>query len=318
MDGRRTVLRLALVVLAALAPGGCAWLKRSPPPTPLPARLPPTPTLEQVVEAVNANASQIHSFSTDEARLSVPGVPSLRTSIAFERPRRLRLRAGMQLTGTELDVGSNDELFWIWVARQPPLYYCRHDQFDASPARRVLPVDPNWLIEAFGISPIDPTAAQGPSVLPGGRLEVREVRNTAEGPTTKITVVQATTGVVLEQQVYDSQGLLVARAYAREHRRDPLTGLIMPQVVEVECPRAEFSATIALGNVRINRPIENPASLWAMPAIEGAPMVDLCDPNLRLVPGGSGPPPIQSSALPPPVVSSAISRPHSGRNRLLR
>ena len=65
------------------------------------------------------------------------------------------------LTGPELDLGSNDEVFWFWVRReQPPaLYYCRHDQFAASPARQTLPIQPEWLIEAMGIAPFDPGAA---------------------------------------------------------------------------------------------------------------------------------------------------------------
>ena len=50
--------------------------------------------------------------------------PRLRASVAFQRPRRFRLRADTGLTGTELDLGSNDDLFWFWVRReQPPAMY---------------------------------------------------------------------------------------------------------------------------------------------------------------------------------------------------
>ena len=312
MEGYRSVLRLlAAAGVLTLGSSGCAWLT-PPPRVALPQTLPPSPTLEQVIRVVNYNSSQIHSFSTDEAVLSVPGMPSLRTNIAFERHRRLRLRAGTGITGAELDMGSNDELFWIWIKRQPPLYYCRHDQFALSPARRMLPIDPEWLIEALGIAELDPGLAhQGPFPQPGGRLEIRTVRQTADGPATKITLVDAATGVVVEQRVHDSQGLLVARASASRHRRDPMSGLIMPGVVKIECPRAQLSMWLELGKVDINSPRGNPAELWAMPRFRDWPTVDLGDPNLELAPvySPAGPP------TPPAAFSSRPRPPHRGWNR---
>ncbi len=294
MEGYRRVLRSLMVALVTLSGSGCAWL-RSPPRYALPTALPPSPPLEQVIGIVNNNSSRIHSFSTDEARLSVPGIPSLSAAIAFERvvpgslrPVRLRLRAGTGVFGPELDLGSNDELFWIWVTRQPPLYYCRHDQFAASPVRHRLPIDPQWLIEAAGLAEFDPALPhQGPYVRPGGRLEIRTVRETADGAETKITVVDARTGAVVEQHVYDPQRRLVASALASHHRRDPLTGAIMPRIVQIHCPRAQFSARLDLGNVRINRPVGNPMELWTMPTVDPRRMVDLGDPNLQIAPDDS-------------------------------
>jgi len=310
MEGHRTV-RWSLVVagLFALGASSCAWLRQTQRPT-LPQVLPPSPRLEQVIEAVNNNSAQIYSFSTDEATVSVPGTPSLRASIAFERPRRLRLRAGTGVTGTELDAGSNDELFWVWVKRQPPLYYCRHDRFAVSPARRMVPIEPEWLIEALGITGLDPALPhQGPNLLPGGRLEIRTARQAADGPTTRITHVDAVTGVVLEQSVYDHQGVLVARASASRHRRDPGTGLIMPGIVEIECPRAQFSMRIDLGNVRINPSPGISPELWTMPDFHDWPTVDLGDPNIELAPVG---PPV----TPPARLSSRPHPPRPAWNRM--
>jgi hypothetical protein len=310
MEGYRTVLwALAALALVALAGSGCAWLNPAPQYA-LPRKLPPSPTLEQVIQVVNANSSQIQSFSTDQARLSAPGIPSLRASIAFERPRRLRLRAETSLTGPELDVGSNDELFWIWVARQPPLYYCRHEQFAGSPLRRALPVEPEWLIEAFGISEFDPGLPHwGPTPRPGGRLEIRTTRQTADGPAVKITVVDGATGVLLEQHAYDAQGQLVVSALAGHHRQEPLSGLIMPRIVDIRCPRTQLAMRIDLGNVRINRPFVSTASLWTMPALDQVPMVDLGDPNLQFVPGCPPPGPLSE-------LSARPSRPRHGWNRM--
>ena len=181
----------------------------------------PPPTLEQVIDVVNRNSSQIHSFSTNHASISGPGFPSLAASVAFERPQRFRLRAAPDLTGTEFDLGSNDELFWFWLQRnQPPaMYYCRHDQFAASQARQMTPFEPRWLIEALGVVEFDPGLPHQLTVLPNDRLRIDTIRNTPEGPVTKITILDGSQGWVLEQHLYDAHRRLVASSVASGHRR---------------------------------------------------------------------------------------------------
>jgi hypothetical protein len=263
---------------------------------PLPRVLPPSPTLEQVIEVVNRNNSQIRSFSANRASLSGPGFPSLGASVAFERPQRFRLRAGTGLTGAEIDLGSNDELFWFWRKReQPPaLYYCRHDQFAISPARQTMPFEPAWLIEALGVTEFDPALPhQGPYPLPNDRLRIDTIRNTPDGPVTKITIIDGSQGWILEQHVFDARRRLLASSVASGHRRDPLSGLTMPTVVNINCPPAQLAMRIDLGAVEINRLSGDPATLWSMPSYPGAPLVDMADPNF------------QPAAAPAPVAASA-------------
>ena len=307
MDGYRTRLLLLVVVgLTGLSGASCPstlqpfWNWNAPPPAP--PVLPTTATLEQVIQVVNQNNSRIHSYSSDRATLSSPGMPSLRANLAFERPRRFRLRAETGITGPELDLGSNDQYFWFWIKRnQPPaVYFCRHDQFDASRAKQLLPIDPNLLIEALGTAELDPALPhQGPFFSPSGdRVEVRTVRETADGPVTKVTVVDARRGWVVEQRVFDARGQMVARSVTKRHRRDPLSNLVMPSLVEITCPLAQFSMEIDLGPVRINRPLGNPAELWTMPDYPGYPVVDLGNPDGPLSP-----------ATRPMAVSSRPGRP---------
>lgn len=250
---------------------------------PAPPVLPTEPTLEQVIDVVNANSSKIQTFSTNAATLSGSGFPSLRASVVFERPRRFRLRAETVMTGAELDVGSNDELFWFWVRRNEPraMYFCRHDQFATSPARRMLPIDPAWLIEALGVTELDPSLPhQGPFRVGTDRFAIHTVRETPDGPQTKVTAVDARRGLVVEQRVYDAAGQLVASAVTSRHRLDPLSGLMVPKVVDINCPAAELTLRIDLGNVEVNRPLEGTGEVWALPSYEGFPPFNLCDPRL--------------------------------------
>src|SRR5215213_10982086 len=93
---------------------------------PLPRALQPNPPLDQVIAVVNDNSSRVHSLYAPRATVSVPGFPGLRSIIAYQRQRNFRLRAETAFTGPEIDLGSNNDLFWFWVKRnQPPaLFFC--------------------------------------------------------------------------------------------------------------------------------------------------------------------------------------------------
>ena len=105
---------------------------------PLPRVLPPQPSLEQVMATVHDNTRRVRTLMAPQAVLSVPGVPRLTAQVACEPPRRFRLRAQTAITGGELDIGSNDELFWLWIRRHEPAVtlYCRHDDYAKSSWRQ--------------------------------------------------------------------------------------------------------------------------------------------------------------------------------------
>ncbi len=137
-----------------------------------PVVLGPEATLEDVIRVVNANSARVQQVQSSGATLNVEGLPTLQASYALERPRRLRLRAELsRLSGSELDLGSNDEIYWMWVKRsdQPAVYWGRHDEYAQSSAREILPVPPEWLIEALGVVELDPTGQhEGPRATDRG------------------------------------------------------------------------------------------------------------------------------------------------------
>lgn len=82
---------------------------------PLPRALPPQASLDQIIANVHDNTQRVRSYMAPQAVLVVPGVPRLSAQVACEPPRRFRLRAQTSVTGSELDIGSNDDLFWLWL-----------------------------------------------------------------------------------------------------------------------------------------------------------------------------------------------------------
>lgn len=262
-----------------------------PPAPTAPDVLPPSPTLQQVIDAVHANSLLVHSFSANNVSIGMPGAPSLRGQMAVERDRRIRLTAGI-LGGTEIDFGSNDEMFWVWVRRmQPPsLLICRHDQFHHSIAQQQMPIEPQWLLDAMGLVTFDPRGAhEGPKRRRDGALEIWSTVPVPAGsrnPTkwlNKITVVDPRHAWVLEQHLYDPEKTggvnqspyPVASAISSGYRYDPATGVSLPRHIELRVPDSQFSLTLDLSGVTINRIVGDPVFLWQPPSLPGVPVVDL-------------------------------------------
>ena len=256
---------------------------------PLPRALPPQPTLEQVIAAVHDNTARVRSVSAPQAVLVVPGVPRLSARVACEPPRRFRLQAQTAITGPELDIGSNDDLFWLWLRQHTPpiIAFCRHDQYAQSKARQLLPIRADWMPELLGLVNFRPEDShEGPFPMPDGRIEIRSRIRDTEGELLKSTILDATTGLVAEQHLFTPAGERLASVRTTRHRVDPGSGAALPHVVEVSWPTAKVDFKLELASVTANLPTADPAQLWQMPAYPGYEPVDLADPSVTL-----GPPP---------------------------
>lgn len=258
---------------------------------PLPRTLPPQPSLEQVIAAVHDNTDRVRSLAAPQAVLLVPGVPRLSARVACEPPRRFRLQAQTSITGPELDIGSNDDLFWLWLRQhKPPITaFCRHDQYAQSAAKQILPVRAEWMPELLGLVRFRAEDQhQGPFPTADGRIEIRSRIAAPDGELYKSTVLDATTGLVAEQHLFTPAGVRLASVRTSRHRVDPPSGAALPHKIEVSWPTSQVDFTIELAGVTTNAPTADPGQLWQMPAYPGYEPVDLADPSITI-----GPPPAE-------------------------
>lgn len=255
--------------------------------TPLPRTLPPQPTLDQVIAAVHDNTGRVRSYMAPQAVLVVPGVPRLSARVACERPRRFRLQAQTAITGPELDLGSNDELFWIWLRQhKPPITaFCRHDRYAESNARRLLPINAEWMPELLGLVTFRPEDRhEGPLPLPDGRIEVRTRTAAADGELLTSTILDGTTGLVVERHLFTAAGERMASVRLSRHRVDPASGAALPHLVEVSWPASGVDFKLEIVSISTNQAAADPGQLWQIPAYPGYEPVDLADPSVTIAP----------------------------------
>lgn len=301
IDGRLPLLMcvLALVVTAS----GCRWnqMFRRPGTEPAPILFSTLPTRDEAIAAINANTSRVRTLQTQGATVSVPGLPAINADLALERPMNLRFRAGTSWTGAELDLGSNDELFWFWVARNTPphVMYARHDRFALSRTREALPVEPAWLVEALGLVELDPATTSEPVSTGDGRIEIRSTVDSPQGPVTRLVHLDAKHGWLLEHHLLDSQGRMRASARLSGHEYYPLDGVSLARKVEVQVPPAGMRFILDVNKYSVNMPFADGQALFQLPReqLQGHEFVDIADPNF--VPVG----------MPAPAASPQVSAP---------
>lgn len=285
---RRRRLSAAATLLTPLwvTGGGCAQLGQMIASQNAPRMLPPAASATDIVTVINNNSNLVRSLYSGDASLSAPMTPTLRATLALERPRRLRLRADTALTGPELDVGSNDAFFWLWLKRQTPpaIFYCRHEQYAQSAARQMFPVEPEWLIEALGLPLLDPAAFALPPVpVDRGKVRLQGQVAGAFGPMTKTLLIDSARGWVLEQQLHASGGQLLATSRTSNHFRDPASGATVPRHIEIHWPATQFQANIDFRSLQVNTLMGAQAALFEFPTIAGTPAVDLAAPGVNLL-----------------------------------
>ncbi len=234
--------------------------------------LPANASVEEVVRRVNANIERLSAWRSNDVRISGQSMPvHLGGQIAVERPRNFRLTAGILGMDEEADFGSNAELFWFWVKRgsmngQPSyVYQARHEDVPNSQMLSQIPFQPDWLMEALGVVPID---AQHVSLHPEGGGQVVNLISERLSPSgqmvKKVIRVDLRRGLVLSHSLVDMNGLLIARATLDQHFRDRATGIVMPHVIALEWPQANLKIKLEIGQIDVN-PTTIPPRNWQVP-----------------------------------------------------
>ena len=233
------------------------------------------PQVEEVVDHLNRNIDKLQAWRANSVRIRANNMP-LSGTLAVERGRHLRLVVN-SIAGNEVDMGSNDDLFWVWAKRMPPpeYVYCRHEHTEAVRQAMRIPFEPEWLMQALGVSPltakdtkleIEPTARHA-------RL-VQQVTSAHGQPLRKVILVDLPRGVILEHSVYDYNGKPIAIARLDDHQLDKASGVVMPRRVKLDWPQSDMSLVMVLGQIEVN-PKGIPSQIWDMPQMHGYKVVDL-------------------------------------------
>jgi hypothetical protein len=244
--------------------------------------MPANAPVEEVVRRVNANIERLQAWRSNDVRISGQSLPvHLSGHIAVEAPRNFRLTAGILGMDEEADFGSNSDWFWFWVKRgnangQPSyVYQAKHEDVQNSQMLSQIPFQPDWLMEALGVVPIDPQHVTLQAERHSQVVNLMSERLSPSGQSIKKVIsVDLRRGIVLSHSLYDINGNLIARARLDKHYPDKATNLLMPHLIVLEWPQADLKINLEIGQTDVN-PTSIPPQNWVVPRKPYYPAFDI-------------------------------------------
>ena len=182
---------------------------------------------------------------------------NLNAEIWFEKPAKFRMFLTSFL-GKEIDLGSNEEVFWFWSKRSDPraLHWAEHKDYYKT--RLKTPFNPLWIMESFGLKKI--SLKDKKITESDNRIIISQKTINASGkPIIKIVLIDKTTGKFV--------GLLVTDIYA-----NPITSSEVieydgkfPTAILYNWYEEDAMMLIRFGDVQINTHIDS--DTWKLPNI---------------------------------------------------
>jgi hypothetical protein len=126
--------------------------------------------------------------------------------LAMEKPKNFRLKISHELFGQEMDIGSNDTLFWFWSKRlNPPiLNYAAHENFKKSNLKMIL--SPNWMLECLNANRISTENIEF------GRFKNFWLLLEDKEEVTIATLIEPSKKQIVGRYLYNEKGKLIASA----------------------------------------------------------------------------------------------------------
>jgi hypothetical protein len=242
------------------------------------------PTAAQLVNYLNQNAQQLQSLECMQLDLDckVGHQPfGLQANMACQRNRNLRLVA-TAVGNPQADMGSNDQEFWFWIAKNDPpyLYFCSYADLAQPGMTLPFPFQPEWVMEALGMAEHDPAGSYTVNAKPG-TYELVEQSVSAQGqPVQKVTVFSAGRNArfpVRAHLLLDAKGKKICSAEISDAQM--IGGAVVPTRIVLSWPEQRMELKMKLNNPVVNRLDQASASrLFTRPALQGVQTFDIAHP----------------------------------------
>ena len=179
-----------------------------------------TPKNIPVVSKINEKNAKIKSvlIKSMPIKINNGGITfRLNGDLAHEKEKNFRFIATSKLTGREMDLGSNKDIFWFWSKRinPPALYFAKHEELSKTNLKT--PLNPSWMIESLNVGLIDQKKIHGFTET-DIYLHIFEKRQSATGEEcTFMTTINKLSENICSRKLTDSYGKIITSTTYNEH-----------------------------------------------------------------------------------------------------
>lgn len=214
----QSILLVLLVAFRFMESAPEPTITQPPPVQNIPSEPPKPQPLPELVQTINERNKQIKSFSCDDITIKTweRGMKfRLEATVSYEKDLNFRMILASTF-GKELDLGSNQELFWYWSRRDkhPGLYWALHEDFYKT--RLKTPFNPMFMRDTLGLNEIKQEGAQ---IIENDKdiMVVYQQTNSMGDPILYTVVVDKEGKEIKGILITDMQGKALALAEIREH-----------------------------------------------------------------------------------------------------
>jgi len=258
----------------------------------------PQRSAKDLVDYLNRQAAAVQSISYTDVSVQASengrDMPRLGDSYLYAaKPHNLRLVCGTIATSGEVDLGSNDREFWMYVKRMdsPNYFYCSHEEFARGAGKKFpIPFDTDWVMQALGLAGYSETGFEV-SINKTHRKYMLEQKTTAPNgqPVRRIIAFNADHDggrkpVVAKHWILDEKNAILASAEIVKVKTVPVNGsyVQVPGEVILEWPQQKFRMRLVLDGEKVNEDLrDRQAALFNRPQIRGANPIDLATYNFE-------------------------------------
>ena len=243
----------------------------------------PTEPMADVVAAINRNNSRLPTLWAEIGRVRAQftddnGRPTDETLdggvlLYRQEPRSVRLVGNKLIVGQVLDLGSNEDVYWLSVKEGPDTAWWGHYENLGKPCSKPLPIRPDLLFEVLGISLFNPDLAALPAPVmrfnhdTGSYMFVWVTQFDDRWVATREVWYDRTHMRPTHVILYDVNGRVTLRAFLGDHKPVEVAGVPREQWPSVASeydlffPENKSKLTMRLGTIKLqNRGAPSQAS----------------------------------------------------------
>lgn len=208
-----------------------------------------------VVDIINKNNQSIHSLVSKISVQVNSKAIKLSGILAYQQDRNFRMQIN-SFAGKELDIGSNQDIFWFYSRRMKPtyLYYSRYEDLNKTRLKSVF--HPLWLMDSLGVRPLAIEQWTNSDRYIQG---CQDCVGVSGEQMIKVILINPQKPAIIGHYLFDTQSTIIASA-------EVVAFNVVPTQILFTWHEEKQTMTMWLNETKINAQL--PDSYWQMPHIK--------------------------------------------------
>lgn len=214
-----------------------------------------------LIREINQNNDRIHSLSYSKVKIYLKKGFWIKTKakLYFKQEKNIRIIIE-NFFGKQIDIGSNEELFWFWSSYMtPPTYYFSRHQ-DLNKTNLKTPLNPNWIIESMGFKSIE---VKNIVFIKTEQYQgIKQIRSSSSGENISIiTLIDPLKRIVVKKFLCDSDNQVIATVEYKNYIS--IDDIKIPDHIIINWYSENIFMEWKITEIKLNIPIKE--DIWIMP-----------------------------------------------------